>query len=164
MGLLINLLTLLLLINSILLILLILIQLPKKEAGAGLAFGGGASDALFGAGSGTVLTRITKYAAGLFLVLSMFVSILYTHQAKASRASVLKAIDREATAAPAPPPSPALPTNLTVPANAPTALSNVPAPASASTAAPAPATLATNVLSTPAPSTNPIAPPVAPGR
>src|SRR6185369_13265788 len=59
-------------------IILVLIQLPKKEAGAGLAFGGGATDALFGAGSGTVLTKITKYAAGTFfglaIVLSMMVS------------------------------------------------------------------------------------------
>ena len=45
-----------------------LIQLPKKDAGAGLAFGGGATDALFGAGSGNVLTKITKYAATVFFV------------------------------------------------------------------------------------------------
>ena len=38
-------LTVLLVLNCALLILLVLIQLPKKDAGAGLAFGGGAADA-----------------------------------------------------------------------------------------------------------------------
>ena len=47
-------LTFFLVINCLLLILLVLVQLPKKDAGAGLAFGGGAADALFGAGSGNV--------------------------------------------------------------------------------------------------------------
>jgi preprotein translocase subunit SecG len=58
------------------LIFLVLIQLPKKDAGAGLAFGGGATDALFGAGSGNVLTKITKYAAGAFFILAIVLSIM----------------------------------------------------------------------------------------
>src|SRR6185369_2934954 len=57
-------------------IILVLIQLPKKEAGAGLAFGAGATDALFGAGSGTVLTKITKYSAGIFFALAIILSLL----------------------------------------------------------------------------------------
>ena len=73
---LIGLLTVLLVIDSALLIFLVLIQLPKKDAGAGLAFGGSATDALFGAGSGTVLTKITKYAAGIFFVLAVMLSIM----------------------------------------------------------------------------------------
>src|SRR5690349_8348220 len=64
------------LVDCVLLVLLVLIQLPKKEAGAGLAFGGGATDALFGAGSGNVLTKITKYAAGIFFGLALFIGIL----------------------------------------------------------------------------------------
>lgn len=64
-------LTFFLVINCLLLILLVLIQLPKKDAGAGLAFGGGAADALFGAGSGNVLTKITKYATVVFFVLAL---------------------------------------------------------------------------------------------
>ena len=52
MSLLIAFLTFILVVNCLLLILLVLVQLPKKEAGAGVAFGGGATDALFGAGSG----------------------------------------------------------------------------------------------------------------
>src|ERR1700676_2347578 len=66
-----GLLTCILLLNSVMLILLILIQLPKKDAGAGLAFGGGAADALFGAGSGNALTKITKWATGIFFVLAI---------------------------------------------------------------------------------------------
>ena len=54
-------------LDCVILVLLVLIQLPKKEAGGGLAFGAGGADALFGAGSGTMLTKITKYAAtGVF--------------------------------------------------------------------------------------------------
>jgi preprotein translocase subunit SecG len=74
-------LTFILIINCLLLILLILVQLPKKDAGAGLAFGGGAADALFGAGSGNVLTKITKWATivflGMAIVLGMIESSLH---------------------------------------------------------------------------------------
>jgi preprotein translocase subunit SecG len=76
MGFLIGLLTLVLLLDCVVLVLLVLVQLPKKEAGAGLAFGGAASDALFGAGSGNVLTKITKYAAIGFFVLAVGLSLL----------------------------------------------------------------------------------------
>jgi preprotein translocase subunit SecG len=57
-------------------ILLVLIQLPKKDAGAGLAFGGGAADALFGAGSGNALTKITKYATVIFFALAILLGYL----------------------------------------------------------------------------------------
>jgi preprotein translocase subunit SecG len=56
--------------------LLVLIQLPKKDAGAGVAFGGAATDVLFGAGTGNVLTKVTKYAAGAFFVLAIALSVL----------------------------------------------------------------------------------------
>jgi preprotein translocase subunit SecG len=60
----IYLLTAVLVIDCVFLVLLVLVQLPKKEAGMGQAFGGAATDALFGAGSGNVLTRMTKWGAG----------------------------------------------------------------------------------------------------
>jgi preprotein translocase subunit SecG len=63
-------------LDCVILIFLVLIQLPKKDAGAGLAFGGGATDALFGAGSGNVLTKITKYAATTFFVLAVVLSLM----------------------------------------------------------------------------------------
>ena len=79
MGFIIGLLTFFLILDCIVLVFLILIQLPKKEAGAGLAFGGSASDALFGAGSGNVLTKITKYSATTFFVMAVLLSILQGH-------------------------------------------------------------------------------------
>jgi protein translocase SecG subunit len=71
-------LTVLLVANSGILALLILVQLPKKDAGAGLAFGGGTADALFGAGSGTALTKITKWATVAFIGLAVILGALET--------------------------------------------------------------------------------------
>ena len=68
--------TIFLILNCLLLILLVLVQLPKKDAGAGLAFGSGAADALFGAGSGNALTKITKYATIAFLVMALILGYL----------------------------------------------------------------------------------------
>ena len=71
-----GLLTVFLVINCVVLILLVLIQLPKKDAGAGLAFGGGAADALFGAGSGNVLTKVTKWAVLVFFVMALILGYM----------------------------------------------------------------------------------------
>ena len=68
-------LTVVLFLNCLFLILLVLVQLPTKEAGLGTAFGGGTTDALFGAGAGNVLTKLTKWNAVLFLVLCLFLSL-----------------------------------------------------------------------------------------
>ncbi|HVV00272.1 MAG TPA: preprotein translocase subunit SecG [Verrucomicrobiae bacterium] len=76
MGFLIGILTVIMVLVCLLLTLLVLIQLPKKEAGMGVAFGAGATDALFGAGSGTALTKITKYTSVIFFVLSIVLSVL----------------------------------------------------------------------------------------
>jgi preprotein translocase subunit SecG len=83
MSIVIWLLTFLLVLDCLILMLLVLIQLPKKEAGLGQAFGGGATDALFGAGSGTALTKLTKYTAGIFFALTLLISMLHGHQARA---------------------------------------------------------------------------------
>jgi preprotein translocase subunit SecG len=142
MSLLIGFLTFVLVVTSLLLILLILIQLPKKEAGMGVAFGGGATDALFGAGSGNVLTKVTKYCAGGFLALSLVLSIMNGHLMKSSSTRVRKALEGKAAAAAAAPATAAAPkpatnlllttTNIAAPA--------VPAqPASSPAPAPAPA-------------------------
>lgn len=82
MILLIVFLTFLLVVNCLLLMLLVLIQLPKKEAGAGIAFGGGATDALFGSGSGNALTKMTKYSAAVFVGMSLLLSLLNANRAK----------------------------------------------------------------------------------
>lgn len=96
--------TFLLVLDCLILMLLVLIQLPKKEAGMGQAFGGGATDALFGAGSGTALTKMTKYTAGAFFVLTLLISMLYGHQNRSKLAdarSILTAEDKLSLVAPA---------------------------------------------------------------
>ncbi len=101
-SLIIGLLTLVLVLNCALIILLVLVQLPKKEAGLGMAFGGSAADALFGAGSGTVVSRWTKYATGLFLGLSLLLSVMRNHEARAAGRNILRELERQpAAAAPA---------------------------------------------------------------
>ena len=88
---LIGLLTVALVLDCVVLILLVLVQLPKKEAGAGMAFGGGATDALFGAGSGNVLTKVTKYVTIAFFVMVLLLAILNGQKMKSGGGSLLKA-------------------------------------------------------------------------
>jgi preprotein translocase subunit SecG len=103
MAFIIGLLTFGLVVVCLALILLVLIQLPKKEAGIGVAFGGAATDALFGAGSGNVLTKATKYSAVVFFVLALVVGVLQKHShAKNTNEFRLKA-DQAAQTAPAAP-------------------------------------------------------------
>ena len=80
MELVIGLLTIIIVLDCLFLILLVLVQLPKKEAGLGQAFGGGATDALFGAGAGNVLTKLTAWCAGIFMVLALLLSILHKQE------------------------------------------------------------------------------------
>ena len=101
MSLLIVFLSIILVVNAALLMLLILIQLPKKEAGAGLAFGAGATDALFGAGSGNALTRMTRYAATSFLGMVLALSFLSQRHAHAGSRNIETELKKRAAAAPA---------------------------------------------------------------
>jgi len=136
----------LLVLDCLILGLLVLIQLPKKEAGVGVAFGGGATDALFGAGSGTALTQLTKYTAIAFFVLVFLLSVLTAHAYRSTSTNFKKVVDRApavapAPAAPAPASAPAAKSNgvplLTIPtAPAPAAASNTPPAASNAPAAP----------------------------
>lgn len=82
-------LTFLMFLDCVILVLLVLLQLPKKEAGAGMAFGGGATDALFGAGSGNVLTKITKWAAGVFFGLAILMAVVAAHSRNTSGGEAL---------------------------------------------------------------------------
>lgn len=117
----IGILTFFLVLDSLFLILLILIQLPKKEAGLGQAFGGATTDALFGAGSGTMLTKLTRYAATVFLSVTFLLSILGSAQARQKTVDPRNLIKSEAEAA-APAATPAATT-----AAKPTATSAIPA-------------------------------------
>ena len=102
MVVLIWLLTVVMVLDCVALVLLVLIQLPKKEAGAGLAFGGSATDALFGAGSGNVMTKITKYAAGIFFVLAIVLSMMQSYVHRVDTTRFLNTLSQPGHAAAAP--------------------------------------------------------------
>src|SRR5438270_13775767 len=99
MGFLSVILSIILVIDCLFLILLVLVQLPKKDAGAGMAFGGGTADALFGAGSGTALTKLTKYAAAIFFLGAFFLSIVNTHARKQSDLEFRKQFEKAGASA-----------------------------------------------------------------
>jgi len=116
-------------LDCVILVFLVLMQLPKKEAGAALAFGGAATDALFGAGSGNFLTKATKYAAGIFFGLAIFLSILQSVRAHQPGSEFMEKVKQHQNEQPA--------------------LAAPPAPAPAPSAAPATNVLNTNVLIVP---------------
>ena len=136
-------LTVLLVINCLLLILLVLVQLPKKDAGVGMAFGGGAADALFGAGSGNVLTKVTKWATVVFFGLALLLGYLQNRvHDQGSMVEFEKQVKQKQMQVPVSTPQPvtppvsqpaAAPTNsllslpLSVPTNAPAEPANAPA-------------------------------------
>src|SRR6185436_18629608 len=91
----IYLLTVVLVIDCLFLVLLVLVQLPKKEAGMGQAFGGAATDALFGAGSGNVLTKATKWGAGIFFGIAIVLTIMGTYKATTGTGGRLQKIMSE---------------------------------------------------------------------
>jgi preprotein translocase subunit SecG len=107
LGFLIGLLTVVMVLDCLMLIFLVLIQLPKKDAGAGLAFGGSATDALFGAGSGNVLTKITKYAAATFFILAIALSVMQSNYHRRSATEFEKKLEQPGKPILATPPTPA---------------------------------------------------------
>ena len=112
MSLLIGLLSFVLFLICLFLCLLVLIQLPKKEAGMGQAFGGGATDALFGAGAGNALTKMTKYSAGAFLILCVVIAWLSAYNSRSKAALIRSGLAAQpAAAAAAAPVIPAAATN-----------------------------------------------------
>ncbi len=139
----IGLLTVVLVLDCLLLILLVLIQLPKKEAGAGLAFGGAATDALFGAGTGNVLTKTTKFATITFFVLLLLIGLVQNSVFKKDASTFKKNVEQAAKEpAPGEPANPAAPTpaaspSVSVISNLQSlALTNAASPATAAPAVP----------------------------
>jgi preprotein translocase subunit SecG len=117
MSIVISLLTLVLVVVALLLGLLVLVQLPKKEAGIGAAFGAESTAAIFGANSGTVLTDLTRWLAGIFLVLCLGISVLTAHNTNSQSKKILERVNAlPAAAATNVPPPPA--NALTAPAPA----------------------------------------------
>jgi preprotein translocase subunit SecG len=128
MGFVIGLLTVVMVLDCFILTLLVLIQLPKKEAGVGVAFGGAATDALFGAGSGNVLTKTTKYAAVAFFVLAAVLSLLQSHVYHRAGSEFRREVEQHSQ----------LPATAPVP--------TAPAPSTATSSAPASLAVSTNLL------------------
>ncbi len=122
-------LTILLVLDCLILGLLILIQLPKKEAGVGVAFGGGATDALFGAGSGNALTKLTKYTGIAFFVLIIVLQIMKVSQEGASTSATQRAFEKLMNSQPTPVMPP-------IPSSAPAATNLETAPAAQSSNSP----------------------------
>ena len=114
MSFVVGILTFILVVNCVLLILLVLVQLPKKDAGAGIAFGGGAADALFGAGSGNVLTKITAWSTGIFIAVILLLSFVHDHlntgpDVSAFEKNIQKVQQQQQNATMSPAPVPAAP-------------------------------------------------------
>lgn len=142
------LLSVLLILDCLFLTLLVLVQLPKKDAGAGMAFGGGAADALFGAGSGNALTKLTRNSAIIFFVLVLVLCVLDKNRgssgvlrnAMQSTSAETSPTTAPATAVPAASPLPAASSNagvqLTIGSNSPPATTLAPALTSPSTNTP----------------------------
>src|SRR5216117_2454006 len=105
MAIVIGLLTLVMVLDCVVLVLLVLIQLPKKEAGAGIAFGGAATDALFGAGTGNVLTKVTKYATVVFFLLAMVLSVMQSHYYHSDTRTFRRSVGKQQPPAGQPAPS-----------------------------------------------------------
>jgi preprotein translocase subunit SecG len=118
MLLLIGFLTVVMVLICLFLILLVLMQLPKKDAGAGLAFGGAATDALFGSGSGNFLTKATKYSAVIFFCLAVLLSVLQNHYSHRNISQFQEELNQPQNqpAMPAPPVPQAKPPAAAVPA------------------------------------------------
>lgn len=152
MQLFITFLTVVLILNCLLLGLLVLIQLPKKEAGAGLAFGGGATDALFGPGGGNALTKLTKYTSATFLLLSLFLGILNSRAHRANESDVRRALANSRPAATTPVAAPAKPASpfQTLPTSGTNLMTKVPA---MTTTNAAPLVITTNAPAVPAATT-----------
>jgi len=121
MQLVINLLSLILVVISLFLGLLILLQLPKKEAGITAAFGAESTAAIFGAGSGTALTTITRWSATLFLSLCFIIAVMTARQSRSRTSKIKDLLDKPAAAAPVTPGTPAPATPAPSPAPAPAA-------------------------------------------
>jgi preprotein translocase subunit SecG len=135
MQLAINLLTLVLVVLAMFLGLLILLQLPKKEAGITAAFGAESTAAIFGAGSGTALTHLTRWVATAFLSLCLVIAVMTSRHTTARSTKIREAVATPAAATTTVNANPAAAPAL-VPTNA--ARPTAPAPIAPAPIAPAP--------------------------
>jgi preprotein translocase subunit SecG len=97
-------------IHVIVCIALILIVLLQTGRGAdiGAAFGGGASQTLFGStGASSFLSKLTTGAAVIFMLTSLTLAYISSQRPTASVMSEVPPVSEEAAQAPAQPPAPA---------------------------------------------------------
>src|ERR1041384_7488947 len=93
MGIIVGILTGILVLLCIFLVLIILMQKSKQEAGLGAAFGGAATEQLFGAGTTSVLTRATIWGTTIFFVITLLLAVYYSHEHRKSiRSKVLGSV------------------------------------------------------------------------
>jgi preprotein translocase subunit SecG len=128
MSFIIGILTFFLVANCFALALLVLVQLPKKDAGAGLAFGGGAADAVFGAGSGKALTKITKWATVSFILLAVILGSVESESSRGNQSEFEQAVEQQqqTQSRPVMQPSPTAPAQGAAPQSTPPAGSTAP--------------------------------------
>ena len=128
MSFIIGILTFFLVANCFALALLVLVQLPKKDAGAGLAFGGGAADAVFGAGSGNALTKITKWATVSFILLAVILGSVESESSRGNQSEFEQAVEQQqqTQSRPAMQPAPTAPAQGAAPQSTPPAGSTAP--------------------------------------
>ena len=70
-------------INCVLLVTVVLMQRSKSDGLAGgAAFGGGFTEQFFGAGTATVLVKITTWLAGTFFSVTLLLAVLFSYQTK----------------------------------------------------------------------------------
>ncbi len=136
-----------------LMILIVLMQRPKSE-GLGAAFGGGMTENLFGAQTTSVLATFTRWLGGIFLFLSLILSILYSKQSNSTSAIQQQLMMRGSKAATAAPAAAAA-------AAAPAAPMSSALPASAGSVSTAPGAAAAIALGTPTPAASSSAKPAA---
>jgi preprotein translocase subunit SecG len=64
-------------------ILIVLMQPSKADGGLGAAFGSGATDTLFGARTGNILTKATVWLAAILFINSVLLGYLFSRQSSA---------------------------------------------------------------------------------
>ena len=94
MSILINVLLGLWILVALLMVLVILMQRPKSE-GLGAAFGGAVTENIFGAQTTNVLVKFTAWLAGIFFLITFFLSILYARKASGDSALRRELIKRQ---------------------------------------------------------------------
>jgi preprotein translocase subunit SecG len=165
MGLLINILLGLYVVDALLMMLVILMQRPKSE-GLGAAFGGGVTENIFGAQTTNVLTKITGWLAAIFFLLTFILSILYAHKSDTG-SNLSRDVTKGATPVPAASATPvpgASASGTPAPGASATASPSGSASPSASTAAPPATSPAPSAPASVAPTIAPAASPSAPPK